>query len=101
MLRPDKHNISFDTVRKFNVSVFFLQVFSNISGFVIPADAQKLKEDMKQHIDILLEPFYDDSDLIRILPDVALQVYNLEPLNSLARLNCDLNILFEAKLTLA
>jgi hypothetical protein len=44
---------------------------------VIPADAQKLKEAMKKDIDILLENFYDDADLIRILPDVALQV-NLE-----------------------
>jgi hypothetical protein len=49
-------------------------VFSNISGFVVPMDAQKLKEDMKKHIDILLEGFYEDPDLIRILPDVALQV---------------------------
>ncbi len=37
-------------------------------------DAQKLKEDMKKHIDILLEGFYEDPDLIRILPDVSLQV---------------------------
>lgn len=64
-----------DAVERMAVSTgVILLVFSNISGFVIPADAQKLKEDMKKHIDILLEPFYDDSDLIRILPDVALQV---------------------------
>jgi hypothetical protein len=49
-------------------------VFSNISGFVIPADAQKLKEEMKKHIDVLLENFLEDADLIRILPNVALQV---------------------------
>ena len=42
-------------------------------------DAQKLKEEMKKHIDILLEGFYEDSDLLRILPDVALQVN--QPLN--------------------
>jgi hypothetical protein len=57
--------------------ILTFQVFSNISGFVIPADAQKLKEAMKKDIDILLENFYDDADLIRILLDVALQV-NLE-----------------------
>ncbi len=44
---------------------------------MIPADAQKLKEVMKNDIKILLENFYDDADLIRILLDVALQV-NLE-----------------------
>ncbi len=49
-------------------------MFSNISGFVIPADAQKLKEEMKKHIDVLLDNFLEDADLIRILPNVALQV---------------------------
>ena len=49
-------------------------MFSNISGFVIPADAQKLKETMKKHIDVLLESFHDDADLLKLLPDVALQV---------------------------
>ena len=41
---------------------------------MIPADAQRLKEAMKKDIDVLLENFNDDADLIRILPDVALQV---------------------------
>lgn len=64
-----------DAVERMAVSTgVILLVFSNISGFVIPADAQKLKEAMKKDIDILLENFYDDADLIRILPDVALQV---------------------------
>ena len=57
-------------------------MFSNISGFVIPMDAQRLKEDMKKHIDILLEGFNEDPDLIRILPGVALQVYILQHLAS-------------------
>jgi hypothetical protein len=52
----------------------FFQVFSNISGFVVPMDAQKLKEDMKDHIDVLLQDFFEDADLIKILPGVALQV---------------------------
>jgi len=64
-----------DAVERMAVSTgVILLVFSNISGFVVPMDAQKLKEDMKKHIDILLEGFYEDPDLIRILPDVALQV---------------------------
>ena len=48
--------------------------FSNVSGFVIPMDSQKLKETIKSHVDILLQDFLDDTDLLRILPNVALQV---------------------------
>lgn len=48
--------------------------FSNISGFVIPMDSQKLKETIKSHVDVLLQEFFDDTDLLRILPNVALQV---------------------------
>ena len=48
--------------------------FSNVSGFIIPVDAQKLKETIKTDVDILLQDFLDDTDLIRILPNVALQV---------------------------
>jgi len=48
--------------------------FSNISGFVIPVDSQKLKETIKSNVDILLQDFFDDTDLLRILPNVALQV---------------------------
>ena len=51
-----------------------LLTFSNISGFVVPMDAQKLKEAIKAHIDVLLEEFDDDTDLLKILPNVALQV---------------------------
>ena len=51
-----------------------LLAFSNISGFVVPMDAQKLKETIKKHIDILLEEFETDEDLLKILPNVALQV---------------------------
>jgi hypothetical protein len=32
---------------------------------------------MKQHVDVLLEEFFEDQDLLRILPSVGLQV-NIE-----------------------
>ena len=51
-----------------------LLAFSNISGYVIPAHAQALKITIKKHIDILLQDFNDDTDLLKILPNVALQV---------------------------
>jgi len=51
-----------------------LLAFSNISGYVIPAHAQGLKITIKKHIDILLQDFNDDTDLLKILPNVALQV---------------------------
>jgi len=51
-----------------------LVAFSNISGLVVPADSQALKEKVKDHVDVLLQDFFDDTDLLRILPNVALQV---------------------------
>ena len=51
-----------------------LVAFSNISGLVVPADSQTLKEKVKSHVDVLLQDFFDDTDLLRILPNVALQV---------------------------
>ena len=51
-----------------------LLAFSNISGYVIPVHAQGLKITIKKHIDILLQDFNDDTDLLKILPNVALQV---------------------------
>lgn len=51
-----------------------LVAFSNVSGYVVPADANSLKEKVKKHVDILLEDFSEDSDLLKILPGVALQV---------------------------
>ena len=51
-----------------------LVTFSNISGFVVPADSQSLKEKVKKHVDVLLQDFYDDTDLLKILPNIALQV---------------------------
>jgi len=37
-------------------------------------DSQKLKETIKSHVDILLQDFYDDTNLLTILPNVSLQV---------------------------
>ena len=51
-----------------------LLTFSNISGYVIPAHAQGLKITIKKHVDVLLEDFNDDTDLLKILPTVGLQV---------------------------
>ena len=45
-----------------------------LSGYVIPAHAQALKITIKKHIDILLQDFNDDTDLLKILPNVGLQV---------------------------
>ena len=45
-----------------------------LSGYVIPAHAQALKITIKNHIDILLQDFNDDTDLLKILPNVGLQV---------------------------
>jgi len=64
-----------DQVERAAVSTaVILLTFSNISGFVIPAHAQGVKVTIKKHIDILLEDFKEDTDLLRILPNVALQV---------------------------
>ena len=46
----------------------------SLAGFVIPMDAQKLKETIKSHLDVLLQDFHDDDDLLKILPNCALQV---------------------------
>ncbi len=51
-----------------------LLAFSNVSAYVVPMDAQRLKEKIKKHVDVLLEDFFDDSDLLKILPNVGLQV---------------------------
>ena len=55
-----------DQVERAAVSTaVILLTFSNISGFVIPAHAQTLKVIIKKHIDILLEDFKEDPDLLR------------------------------------
>ncbi len=51
-----------------------LLAFSHVNALVVPMDAQRLKEKIKKHVDVLLEEFDDDSDLLQILPNVGLQV---------------------------
>merc|ERR1712012_944375 len=47
---------------------------STLNSLIIPMDSQRVKETIKRHIDILLEDFVEDIDLIHILPNVAVQV---------------------------
>jgi len=64
-----------DQTERTSVSTAVILVaFSNISGFIIPMDSQKLKETIKSHVDVLLQDFYDDTNLLTILPNVSLQV---------------------------
>jgi len=37
-------------------------------------DSQAIKEKMKKHVDILLQDFFEDNDLLKILPNIAAQV---------------------------
>ena len=37
-------------------------------------DSQAVKEKMKKHIDILLQDFHEDNDLLKILPNIVVQV---------------------------
>jgi len=64
-----------DQVERTSVSTaVILLTFSSINSYIVPQDNQKLKEKIKQEIDILLQDFYEDADLLRILPGVGLQV---------------------------
>jgi len=64
-----------DQVERTAVSTaVMLLSLSNINAFIVPQDSQKLKETIKHNIDILLQDFYEDSDLLTILPSVGLQV---------------------------
>merc|ERR1719312_1735626 len=64
-----------DRVERAAVSTAVILItFSNINTIIIPMDSQAVKEKMKKHIDILLQDFYEDSDLLKILPSVAVQV---------------------------
>jgi len=64
-----------DKVERVSVSTAVLLLsFSNLNSLIIPMDSQKVKETIKKHIDILLEDFVEDIDLIQILPSVAVQV---------------------------
>merc|ERR1712029_585091 len=48
--------------------------FSHVNNIIVPMDAQAVKEKMKKNIDILLQDFYEDNDLLKILPCVGVQV---------------------------
>lgn len=64
-----------DQVERASVSTaVILLTFSSINTYVVPQDSQKLKEKMKQHVDVLLQDFFEDLDLLKILPGVGLQV---------------------------
>ncbi|XP_023321809.1 T-complex protein 11-like protein 1 isoform X2 [Eurytemora carolleeae] len=64
-----------DQVERTSVSTACILVsFSSLNPYIVPQDSQKLKEKVKQHIDILLQDFYEDADLLKILPGVGLQI---------------------------
>ena len=71
-------NVSYalrDRVERTAVSTAVILItFSNVNSLVIPMDSQAVKEKMKKHIDILLQDFYEDNDLLKILPNIAAQV---------------------------
>merc|ERR1712045_105913 len=41
---------------------------------IIPMDSQAVKETIKKHSDILLQDFFEDADLLKILPAVSAQI---------------------------
>lgn len=64
-----------DRVERTSVSTgVILLSFSSLNAFIIPMDSQRVKETVKKHTDILLQDFFEDADLIKILPSVAAQV---------------------------
>merc|ERR1711963_1140934 len=64
-----------DRVERTAVSTAVILIsFSQLSTFIIPMDSQAVKEKLKKHIDILLQDYFEDSDLLKILPSVAVQV---------------------------
>jgi len=64
-----------DRVERTAVSTAVILItFSHVNSIIIPMDSQAVKEKMKKNIDILLQDFYEDNDLLKILPCVAVQV---------------------------
>jgi len=64
-----------DRVERTSVSTAVILLgFSNLNAFIIPMDSQSVKETVKKHVDILLQDFVEDADLLKILPCVAIQV---------------------------
>jgi len=56
-----------------STSVILLS-FSLVNSYIVPQDNMKLKQKIKDHVDVLLQDFYEDADLLKILPGVGLQV---------------------------
>ena len=66
---------NFPQVERVSVSTaVILLSFSNLNSLIVPMDSQRLKETIKKHVDILLQDFVDDNDLISLLPSVSAQV---------------------------
>ena len=64
-----------DRVERTAVSTAVILItFSHVNSLVVPMDSQAVKEKMKKHIDILLQDFHEDNDLLKILPNVVVQV---------------------------
>merc|ERR1711902_76634 len=64
-----------DRVERTAVSTAVILIsFSQLSTFIIPMDSHAVKEKLKKHIDILLQDYYEDNDLLKILPNIAAQV---------------------------
>jgi len=64
-----------DRVERTAVSTAVILItFSHVNSLVIPMDSQAVKEKMKKHIDILLQDYFEDNDLLNILPNIAAQV---------------------------
>jgi len=64
-----------DQVERTAVSTAVILIsFSHLNTNIIPMDSQAVKEKLKKSIDILLQDFFEDSDLLKILPSIAVQV---------------------------
>merc|ERR1712209_156569 len=64
-----------DRVERTAVSTAVILItFSHVNSLVIPMDSQAVKEKLKKHIDILLQDFFEDNDLLKILPSISVQV---------------------------
>merc|ERR1712209_337704 len=64
-----------DRVERTAVSTAVILItFSHVNSLVIPMDSQAVKEKMKKHIGILLQGYFEDNDLLNILPNISVQV---------------------------
>jgi len=71
---PLPETLVMDTKRTSVSTAVLLISFSHLNTIIIPMDSQAIKEKLKKHIDILLQDFYEDNDLLKILPSIAVQV---------------------------